>query len=224
MSETETEVVETVKKNKGGRPRKAAVTTASGPSFTDEQFQQLIGVLAQKNDSGGGIDPALIKQLMESAAIVSAQATEKAANPSNKNHPGISAFSYPEGDVKRPRPVPKCEIWWNGFAIHRAVETHHWRELELLNELEPGDYQTMRKDGSPAPDRVKVEGTRDANGKLSRMDVRFSVNREERHYIAPMHVMVYQMVHPELSPKESFWRGWQEWMSIQMDMPVPVAG
>ena len=183
----------------------------TGANFSDAQFAMLIAALTQNKS---GFDRETLTEILTEAQKNSAGAMQKALHPENDAHPGKSAFAYPEGDVSHPRPALPYEMWWNGFPIHRAVETHHWSELELLVALKPGVYQVIRKDGALAT--VTVRATKDPAGKISRMDIEFPVTREERHYIAPMFVWLWQMSHPELSPRLSFMKAMQRYLEIQM--------
>ena len=183
----------------------------TGANFTDQQFAMLIAALTKNNNS---LDRDTLTEILTEAQKNSAGAMQKALHPENDAHPGKSAFAYPEGDIAHPRPVLPYEIWWNGFPIHRAYETHHWSELELLVELKPGVYSVIRKDGALAS--VTVKATKDPAGKITRMDVEFPVTREERHYIAPMFVWLWQMTHPEMAPRLSFMKAMQRYLEIQM--------
>jgi hypothetical protein len=211
MSETETAgAVPAVKKNKGGRPRKVAAPVASGPSFSDEQFQQLIGVLAaNKSESGSGIDLAALKVLLEGTAL----ATQKAMKPENQVHPGISALSYPEGDRDRPRPSLPYEFFWNGYPVHKFPETQHWRELELMAQVTPGEYTIMRKDFTPMA--VTVDAERDANGAITKLRVDFPISREERGLVPPQIVLLYQLVHSD-NPKRRFVEAMQQYLLMMV--------
>ena len=219
MSETETTgEIPAVKKHKGGRPRKVAAPVASGPSFSDDQFQQLIGVLASnKIDSGNGIDLAALKVLLEGTAL----ATQKAMKPENQVHPGISALSYPEGDRDRPRPVLPHEFYWNGYPVHKFPETQHWRELELMAQVTPGEFTVMRKDFTPMA--VKVTDEKDANGKTTKLRVDFPISREERGLVPPQIVLLYQLVHAD-NPRRRFVEAMQEYLQMMVgeDVAVPV--
>ena len=193
----------------------------TGAHFTDAQFAQLIAALSSR--SNDGLNRETLTEILTEAQKNSAGAMQKALHPENDAHPGKSSFAYPEGDVARPRPVLPCEVWWNGFPVHRADETHHWSELELMVRLKPGVYTVIRKDG--ALSTVTVRGTTDAAGKITRMDVEFPVSREERHYIAPIFVWLYQMTNPEMPPRLSFMRGMQQYLEIQMrEEGTAVAG
>jgi hypothetical protein len=125
-----------------------------------QQTVQLL--LAQKSN---GIDADALEAIMVRVAKISAEAQERAANPSNKQHPHISVFSYPEGDIANPRPALKCPMFWVGYPIDHDTNTAE--EIELFNLAEPGEYSFTRLDGSK--EKLTVEGQTDASGKLVRL-------------------------------------------------------
>src|SRR5688572_27831468 len=51
--------------------------------------------------------------------------------PENKQAPGVSVFSYPEGDLKHPKPDLKCAMYWAGYEL--TLETLTPTEVDLLN-------------------------------------------------------------------------------------------
>lgn len=221
MSETET-VGEPVKKNKGGRPRKHPVAIA-GPSFSDEQFNKLLAVLAA-NKPDGGIDLAALKTVLESTAAVSASTMKKALKPENEQHPGKSVFSRAQGDVADPRPTLPFEFFMNGYPCHKFPETEHWRELELMCQVVPGEYTVMRKDFTPMA--VTVRGERDMTQTLTKVSIEFPVSREEKGLVPPKVVLLYQLVYPD-HPRRRFVEAMQEYMQIMLGeetpTPMPVA-
>jgi hypothetical protein len=156
---------------------------------------------------------------LHDAARVAADHTEKIRNPSNKIHPAISNFSYPEGDVAKPRVTLPYEFLYNGYPCHKFPDTEHWRELELMAQLQPGEYRVICKDSSQM--QVSVTGDRDANGKLTKIDVRFPVTRENKSLIPPKSVVLYQMVYAgQKTPKRLFVEASNEWLNITFDETV----
>lgn len=150
-------------------------------------------------------------QAAEDAQKASAQAMYKAQNRSNDAHPGISAFSYPEGDVAHPRPPLPVEFYYNAYPVHKFPETEHWRELELAALVRPGKYTVLRKDGSKM--QVDVTGERDANGTLVKVEVIFPVLRAEAPLVPPKSVLLYQIVHSGTkTPRRAFLEAMQEHM------------
>lgn len=86
-------------------------------------------------------------------------------HPENVDHPGISVYSYPEGDVAHPKPPLKCKIFWVGYELQ--AETLRPDEVELLNRLTPGEYRVTKADGIGIPFRVQAKASDklDVNGK-----------------------------------------------------------
>lgn len=157
------------------------------------------------------------------AAKVAADHTHKLANPSNKVHPAKSVFSYPEGDVAKPRPVLPFEFMYNGYPFHKFPETQHWRELELAALVQPGDYRVMRKDYTDM--KVSVTAERDANEKVTKLEVRFTVSREDRDKVPAQAVVLYQLVHAHAgrSVKRLYLEAMQEWLTITLGDEQEVA-
>lgn len=104
-------------------------------------------------------------------ADANAKANKKLTMPENTTHPHVSAFSYPEGDIARPRPVLKCPMYWLNELVEHDQSTA--KELELFNQLQPGRYRCERPDGSPMQVDVIVEN--DAiSGKWHKLTVSFA--------------------------------------------------
>lgn len=168
-------------------------------SLTQDQFQQLLAAVG----GAKGLDAETLEAIMRRTAENSAQAMQKALIPENAHHPGISAFSYPEGDRARPRPTLPFELYWKGFPIHREPKLSAWWELEQFVHLKPGNYTCSKRDGSAL--RVTVTAQYGADGEtVERLTVDFPCDREMRPMIAPPYVMAYQMTHAQLPARESF--------------------
>lgn len=158
-----------------------------------ETVQLLLKAQATKGQAGIPADQ--FEAAMLRIAEVSAQAQERANNPSNKTHPGISVFSYPEGDRARPRAM-KCPMSWIGTRMD--VDTTTAEEIELLNLAEPGEYTFVATDGKR--ERLAVEGDRDAAGQITRMLFKFDASKERRPFlpgIVPMLRTALQVKTPE---------------------------
>lgn len=191
-------------------------------TFSPAQFAQLLEALTQK--AGGGFDKADLAEILQATAATSAQAMQKAIKPENETHPGKSCFSYPEGDVARPRPQIGHPLFWNGYPQHLFQEELHWSEAELMVQLQPGEYTCTQKDGRTTHP-VTIKATKDGNGGIEKMDVTFAVSRERKDQIAPLFVMLYQLTHPEMAPRKSFMKGMQQHLLNQFgDDDVELAG
>ena len=173
---------------------RVAVETAkdapSGPSWTMEQLHEIVSAGMSVSDARSllqeGFAPDAVLELAKAQAArtvqaaadtqtATAKAMQKAMKPENETHPGISPFSYPEGDKARPRVTVPYEVSYNGYPMTKFPEINHWRECELLALVQPGQFSVLRKDGTKMDVEVKAE--RDADGKITKMDIRFPVSR-----------------------------------------------
>lgn len=126
-----------------------------------------------------------LEKILLSVAQMSADAHERAANPSNKTHPGISVFSHPEGDRARPRTPFKCEMFWVGYPLD--LDTTTVEEIELLNLAEPGTYSFKRSDRST--ETLTITGERAPDGRIEKLLFTFPV-RENRETLPSMEDML----------------------------------
>lgn len=200
----------------------------SGPIYTLEQLRAIVSAgmavteaRALLEDGYSADDVLSLAQLQSEqrtkAATETQQATakamQKAMRPENEFHPGKSAFSYPEGDVARPKVVPPFEFWYNGYPCSKFLETEHWRECELMAQVSPGEYTVIRKDGSKMA--VSVTGERDADGKLTRVNVVFPVSREEKWLVPAKSVVLYQIAYAGMgkTPKQLYLEAMNEYLA-----------
>ena len=153
----------------------------------DDKFQMLLEVLAQNKQPSG-----LTKDDLAELLSGQAQSMKKALKPENDEHPNVSAF-HPNGG---PFINLGYEVYYNNFPVHKAIETHHDRELELFSQLTPGIYRVLRKDLSDMTGTVRAEKT--PTGKITKLFVEFPVAREEKAQIPPVHVVLYQIVHHDM--------------------------
>lgn len=72
---------------------------------------------------------------------------------SNAQHPGIGPFSYPEGELVRPKPKLARKVFLNGIPERHDVLTP--REIEAYNRLN----ELMPKAGAERLGSAKREGT-----------------------------------------------------------------
>ena len=179
----------------------------------DDRFDRLIQALMASRSEG------ITKDDLAAILDANARGIQRALKPDNPEHPGKSAFSYPEGDRARPRPALPCEFYYNAYPVHMFPETEHWRELELMAQVKPGDYTVIRKDGSKTA--VTVKGERNADGKLTKLEVIFPVSREDKHLIPPKHVVLYQLVYSD-NPRKRFVEAMNEHLSLVFGETVAV--
>lgn len=99
------------KKESGAEP---AMVQPVMLSMTQDQLQQLLATVATVGGSGGiqadDIKAILDAQREQTRELV--QSTRQVRH-SNPDHLHISAFSYPEGDIKNPKPTLTRETFFN---------------------------------------------------------------------------------------------------------------
>jgi hypothetical protein len=89
--------------------------------------------------------------------------------PENKQAPGISVYSNPDGDLKDPKPALKCKMFWCGYRL--TNETLTPLEVSLLNRLEPGEFRVTKLDGAVIPFRVSAK--RNDRFEVEEMEITF---------------------------------------------------
>jgi hypothetical protein len=97
--------------------------------------------------------------------------------PENKQAPGVSVYSYPEGDLKHPKPDLKCAMFWAGYEL--TLETLKPTEVDLLNRLEPGEYRVTKTDGTAIPFRVAAK--RNDRLQLEELSITFPCKGDQKH-------------------------------------------
>ena len=116
-------------------------------------MQMLVTALTQS----GAIQADAIKTALSDAAVMAREPI-----PENKVSPGISVYSHPLGDQKRPRTKLLCPMFIGAYDEHGAVtpvfEYHEQTLTEIertgLNQLAVGAYPLERNDGITAVCRV----------------------------------------------------------------------
>lgn len=172
----------------------------------DEKFSLMLDVLAQQRNSG--IDADALREILAETQKSAANAMHKTLYRSNSEHPHISAFSKPLGELADPSVTLPFEVFYNGYPCHMFPETEHWREKELMAQLKPGEYTVLRKDASKMA--ITVKGEKDADGKLTKVLVEFPVSREEKGLVPPKSVVLYQLVYTDRPLKRAFMEAMQE--------------
>lgn len=91
-----------------------------------ESLARLAEALDRTEQRSGGLTAEQFEQTMENQ--------RRALNPSSNTHPGISAFSYPEGDRARPKPTFKAaEVYENGVPLREDQLTP--QEIDSYNAV-----------------------------------------------------------------------------------------
>jgi hypothetical protein len=134
--------------------------------------------------------------MLARVAALSADAYDRTQHPDNREHPGISAYSYPEGDQARPRPELKCKMLWVDYDLTRDTLTA--TELELLNQAQPGRFRFTRTDG--AQDWLEVTATADDVGSVERLQFMFLT--KERRDTLPSMVSMLREAYGVKSPEQ----------------------
>lgn len=79
--------------------------------------------------------------------------------PENPEHPGVSVYSYPEGDLAATAAgkvkALKCKMFWVGYDLN--VDTLTPDEIDLLNRVQPGDFRVTKADGTAIPFKVSAK-------------------------------------------------------------------
>lgn len=101
------------------------ITSLAEGGFGYEQIKTLAGTLGAAKAQGVGVSAGDLRELL--------QAQRKAMKPENEQHPGISAFSYPEGDQARPKPLLRRDTIFMG--IRQREESLTPAEIELFNRF-----------------------------------------------------------------------------------------
>jgi hypothetical protein len=154
---------------------------------------ELLALLLERlnQPSTGGMTAEQLAEILHATGLSTANAMQKALKPENAFHPGVSVYSYPEGDRDRPRPALRCAMSWVGHPIDSGNEgNEHWYELELLNQMEPGAYTVHKTDQSEV--QLTVTGIKAPDGTLERMDFTFPVGGMEKYNVAPKPVMLLE--------------------------------
>jgi hypothetical protein len=81
---------------------------------TSTDMAELIRMLGEKL-SAAAISPDILREIMVESQKAAAAATQKAMKPENAEHPHVSAFSYPEGDILRPKPKLTRDTFFCGI-------------------------------------------------------------------------------------------------------------
>jgi hypothetical protein len=132
--------------------------------------QDTVKVLAEMRQSGSA-DGGIVERLLQQQEQLLVK-----TRPENYEPTGISAYSYPEGNLKRPKPTLRCKTIWVGRELTGDTETPE--EIELLNRLPAGDHFVTKANGQSIP--FEVRHKLDANRKLAEVNIWFPTKGEHR--------------------------------------------
>lgn len=146
------------------------------PAVAALTFDQLKDLLLSLK--GPESEDLLRKHAQINAEAMATATGQQAVRP----HPGISVFSYPEGDLARPRPDLKCKMFWVGHPLEDSTVTAE--ERELLNQAEPGIFPITKTDGSRI--LLTVTAERDGQHALTKLLFTFPCRGEHKHNLPSM--------------------------------------
>jgi hypothetical protein len=129
------------------------------------------------------------EESMRRRAVFEAEAHQRLTKRENETHPGKSVYSYPEGDVERPKPTLKCKMYWVGYPI--AEEQVTPEEIQALNTARPGEFQFTKTDG--AQSTLTVKSKTGTDGTLEQMEFLFPCRGDNRHNLPSMTAMLRQV-------------------------------
>ena len=119
------------------------------PALAANDMQALIAALVTGLTQANAGTAAAIKDALSSATTMAREPI-----PENKQAPGISVYSHPDGDLKTPRTALKCPMFLSvydenrkaagAFEYHQDTLTEH--ERVTLNLVQPGEYWIERAD------------------------------------------------------------------------------
>ena len=129
-------------------------------------------------------------ELIQKQADANAEANRRLLKPENATHPGISVYSFPEGEAKHPKGDLACKMTWAGTSLEASTLTPD--EFTLLHTVPAGEYLCRRADGSSM--KVSVSGeTHPATGAFVKKDFFFSTRGVLRHNLSSMVAMLQDM-------------------------------
>jgi hypothetical protein len=176
----------------------------------------LIDKIAALQGSGGGLTTEQLDKLLEKTAGTTAEAFRSALIPENKVHPGISVFSYPEGDLKHPKPRLDCDTI---FCGHRQREDNLTPE-EIIAANALGDGQVYEARSGFWKAHKGKNGTKD----ILIIHCDEAVDRDRARDLPPMlHVLVELKNGPQAVDLAALTRQLNA-MKLQLDQAVGVRG
>lgn len=116
------------------------------------QIKTLCASLGQAKTAGAGLSSDDLKAIL--AEVATGQ--RKAMKPENDQHPGISVFSHPEGEILRPKERLKREVHFNGSRQGEDELTPV--EIDLYNRFD----KTRTSRGGNWRAEVKRDGANEA--------------------------------------------------------------
>jgi hypothetical protein len=113
----------------------AGDATHAEPTMSVTQVMELLRATVAAN--------ALTPDKMQEIISAVAGSVAKAANPvwwDERTYHEKSVFSYPEGNLARPKPKLTRDVLWAGYRIDTDEMTP--AEIEAVNQIQPGSYHS----------------------------------------------------------------------------------
>jgi len=111
----------------------------------------------------------------------------------NNFPPEISNYNK-KGERDNPRPELRCKMIWVGINLTKEMLTRE--EIELVNQVQPGDYRVTKADNSTI--EFTVEGKVDRAGKPELLRFHFPCKHvEDRQNHMPMTSYLREVLNPE---------------------------
>jgi hypothetical protein len=136
-------------------PEEEQVSMGSEPAVTQTDFLGAMKLLLEEIRASNIPSESKERLALEAERLSLEQERLKREMPENKQAPGISVYSYPEGDLAHPKPDLKCQILWIGYELNTDTLTP--QEVDLLNRLQPGDFRVTKMDGTQIPFKVEAK-------------------------------------------------------------------
>lgn len=162
--------------------------TTQEPSLA-AAFTMMAELLREMKGSGNADEKARMlaeteRLLLEQKRMSMELDREARSMPENKIWPGVSVYSYPEGEVARPKPKLINKVFWVGYDL--TPDTLTPSEIEAVNSLKPGDYQVTKADGQKIAFKVNAKYTDIINPEtntftIESLSVSFPCKGEARH-------------------------------------------
>ena len=148
--------------------------------FTPDQFEQLIEAIRGN-----------AAESVEQQAEIHARVLRQQLYPQNDTCPQISPYN-PLGDRDHPKPPLKCAFFLGPYPLE--PETLTVREVELMNQLEPGQYDVTKADGVTVVFLV-IPSYRTDGRTLERLTIGFPcADSEQRQNFPPFSQMLREVV------------------------------
>lgn len=155
-------------------PQTAAPVPAPAPTSNVDVLLQIAQTLAAvQAQAAQGTD---MSQALDKLSQTMGEMSNR-MRPENPSHSGVSVYSHPEGDFKRPKAPLKCEMTWVGIPC--TLETLTPAEVDALNKLEPGDYMVTKGNNERIP--FTVAAKRKQNGSLAELSIMFPAKGDQKN-------------------------------------------